>query len=132
MLGLGLAPLLYLAVPSLINAWCVKRVGFFVGLCMAFTGIGGVIFNPVGSALIASGPEGWRTGYLVFGVIILVVTLPFTLFVVRSKPADKGLEPYGASDIAGAKAKATWPCAALIARWRSRSRRFTRWRRFAG
>lgn len=103
LLGLGLAPLLYLAVPSLINAWCVKRVGFFVGLCMAFTGIGGVIFNPVGSALIASGPEGWRTGYLVFGVIILVVTLPFTLFVVRSKPADKGLEPYGASDIAGAK-----------------------------
>ena len=49
-LGLALAPLLYLAVPALINAWCVKRVGFFVGLCMAFTGIGGVIFNPVGSA----------------------------------------------------------------------------------
>ncbi len=99
LLGLGLAPLLYLAVPALINAWCVKRVGFFVGLCMAFTGIGGVVFNPVGSALIATGPEGWRTAYLVFGAIILVVTLPFTLFVVRSKPADKGLEPYGSHDV---------------------------------
>ncbi|PLS31754.1 MFS transporter [Bifidobacterium margollesii] len=97
-IGLGTAPLLYLAVPTLINAWCRKRVGFFVGLCMAFTGIGGVIFNPLGTALIKSGPEGWRTGYLVFGIIILVVTLPFTVFVVRSKPSDKGLLPYGATE----------------------------------
>ena len=97
-LGVGVAPLIYLAVPTLINAWCVKRVGFFVGLCMAFTGIGGVIFNPIGTAIIQSSPEGWRQAYLVFGIIILVGTLPFTLFVVRGKPADKGLPPYGAGE----------------------------------
>lgn len=97
-LGVGTAPLIYLAIPTLINAWCAKRVGFFVGVCMAFTGIGGVIFNPVGTALIGSGPEGWRMGYLVFGVLILALTLPFTLFVVRSKPSDKGLFPYGAAE----------------------------------
>ena len=96
MLGIGVAPLIYLSVPALINAWCVKQVGFFVGLCMAFTGIGGVIFNPIGTSLIQSGPEGWRTAYLVFGIITLVGTLPFTLLVVRSKPEDKGLAPYGA------------------------------------
>lgn len=99
-LGIGTAPLIYLAVPTLINSWCKKKVGFFIGLCMAFTGIGGVIFNPVGTALIASGPEGWRMGYLVFGIIVLVVTLPFTLFIVRSKPADKGVRPYGAEEVA--------------------------------
>lgn len=92
------APLIYLAVPTLINAWCKKKVGFFIGLCMAFTGIGGVIFNPVGTAFIASAPDGWRMGYLVLGVIILVATLPFTLFVIRSNPAEKGLEPYGADE----------------------------------
>ena len=99
-MGFGMAPLIYLSVPSLINAWCAKRVGFFVGLCMAFTGIGGVIFNPLGTALIQQGPEGWRTAYLVFGIITLVGTLPFTLFVVRSKPEDKGLLPYGAEELA--------------------------------
>ncbi len=99
-MGVGMAPLIYLSVPTLINAWCVKRVGFFVGLCMAFTGIGGVIFNPIGTALIQSGPEGWRTAYLVFGIIALAGTLPFTLFVVRSKPEDKGLLPYGADELA--------------------------------
>ncbi|ADK68128.1 major facilitator superfamily MFS_1 [Olsenella uli DSM 7084] len=97
-MGIGVAPCIYLAVPTLINAWCVKRVGFFVGLCMAFTGIGGVIFNPIGTALINAGAEGWRTAYLVFGVVILVGTLPFTTLVVRSRPADKGLLPYGADE----------------------------------
>ncbi|MCR5391927.1 MAG: MFS transporter [Olsenella sp.] len=108
-LGVGVAPLIYLAVPTLINAWCVKRVGFFVGLCMAFTGIGGVIFNPIGTSIIQSSPEGWRQAYLAFGIIILVGTLPFTLFVVRGKPADKDLLPYGADEgeSAGADAGAT-------------------------
>ena len=101
-LGAGVAPFIYLAIPTLINAWCVKRVGFFVGLCMAFTGIGGVIFNPVGTALINSGAEGWRTAYLVFGIIVLVGTLPFTLLVVRNKPEDKGLVPYGANEAGSA------------------------------
>ena len=100
-----------MAVPTLINAWCVKKVGFFVGLCMAFTGIGGVIFNTVGTAIIVSGDEGWRMGYLVFGILMLVCTLPFTLFVVRSRPSDKGLEPYGAGEtfVPGKKGMQTPP-----------------------
>ena len=98
-LGFGMAPLIYMAVPTLINNWCVKKVGFFVGLCMAFTGIGGVIFNPIGTAIIQSGPEGWRMAYRVFGLIVLAGTLPFTLFVVRSKPEDKGMLPYGADEV---------------------------------
>ena len=105
LMGVGVAPLIYLAVPTLINAWCQERVGFFVGLCMAFTGIGGVIFNPIGTKIIQGAPDGWRLAYLVFGIIILVGTLPFTLFVVRSRPEDMGLAPYGAkADAKGAEA----------------------------
>lgn len=108
-LGIGVAPLIYLAVPSLINAWCVKKVGFFVGLCMAFTGIGGVIFNPLGTALIQSGAEGWRVAYRVFALITLVGTLPFTLLIVRNKPEDKGLLPYGAGEAEQGAGEASAP-----------------------
>lgn len=101
-MGFGLAALLILSVPTLINRWFRKNVGFYIGLCMAFTGIGGVVFNLVGGAFIASGPDGWRMGYLVFGIIALVVALPFTLFCVRSYPHDIGLEPVGASEAASA------------------------------
>lgn len=96
MLGVGTAPLIYFCVPTLINAWFKKRAGFFIGLCMSFTGIGGVIFNQVGSMLIGSAADGWRSGYLTFGIIMLAAALPFTVFVVRSRPSDLGLLPYGA------------------------------------
>lgn len=85
-LGIGMPAILYLSVPTLINAWFRKRVGFFIGLCMAFTGIGGVIFNQIGTMIIRSAPDGWRRGYLVFAILILVVTLPFTIFVIRGTP----------------------------------------------
>ena len=109
MLGLGEITLLWLAVPTLINRWFADRAGFFIGLCMAFTGIGGVIFNPIGTALINMGPEGWRTGYLVFGIIVLVVTLPFTAFIVRSKPSDKGVQAYGADEVSADAGKPAAP-----------------------
>lgn len=114
--GIGTAPLIYLAVPSLVNAWCRKKVGFFVGLCMAFTGIGAAVFNPIASAFITASPEGWRTAYLVFGIVVLVVTLPFTVFIVRSKPEDKGLLPYGyEAVIENADAAAVTPAPGLEA-----------------
>ena len=63
--GLSLAFLLYLSYPVLINRWFNTRVGFFIGLCSAASGVGGVLFNPLGGYLIAE--YGWRNAYLVFG-----------------------------------------------------------------
>ena len=68
-MGIGLAEMLILTVPTLINRWFRKNVGFYIGLCMAFTGIGGAVFNLVGGYLIGTGPEGWRTGYRAFGAV---------------------------------------------------------------
>ena len=101
LLGIGTAPLIYLAVPSLINAWCKKKVGFFIGLCMAFTGIGGAIWSAVFTALRADGMD-FHTIYLIWAVIAAVTSLPFTLLCVRSKPEDCGLQPYGAAAAAAA------------------------------
>ena len=93
-LGFGITFLMFIAVPTLLDRWFKERVGFFVGISMAFTGIGGVIFNPIGGWLIAD--YGWRAGYLTFGIIALALALPFTIFAIRSSPSDKGLIPYGA------------------------------------
>lgn len=92
-MGIGLSVLLYLAVPLLINRWFNTHVGFFTGLCFAFSGIGGAVFNPIGGYFIALGPEGWRLAYLFFGLVTLLLTLPFTLFCVRSKPSDIDMSP---------------------------------------
>lgn len=92
-IGVSLSFLLYLSYPVLINRWFNTRVGFFIGLCSAASGIGGILFNPLGGYLIET--CGWRTTYLIFGIIILVVVMPLLGLLLRNHPADKGLKPFG-------------------------------------
>ncbi|WP_187477748.1 MFS transporter [Amniculibacterium sp. G2-70] len=92
-IGIALSFLLYLSYPVLINRWFNARVGFFIGLCSAASGIGGVLFNPLGGYLIET--YGWRTTYLIFGIIILVVVTPLLGVLLRNHPSDKGLKSFG-------------------------------------
>ena len=38
---------------------------------------------------------GWRTGYLILAAVSAVLVLPCMLFVIRYRPADRGMLPYG-------------------------------------
>lgn len=87
---------LILPIPILINNWFKKKLGLVMGVVLAFSGIGGVIFNSLGSVIIEN--YGWRAGYVSLAAIGAVLVLPCTLFVIRSKPEDMGLKPYGAED----------------------------------
>lgn len=100
LLGLGEISILWLAIPTLINRWFKERAGFFIGLCMAFTGIGGAVWSAVFTALRSGGMD-FHTIYMIWGVIALVTALPFTIFCVRNTPESVGLNPYGASMIDG-------------------------------
>ncbi len=104
LIGVACAFILYMPVPILINSWFKEKSGMAMGIAMAFAGVGAVIFNPIVNALVQS--MGWRKGYIMTAVIGAVIVLPFVLFVVRSKPADKGLLPYGAKEGAAAAAVA--------------------------
>lgn len=92
-IGIALSFLLYLSYPVLINRWFNARVGFFIGLCSAASGVGGVLFNPLGGYLIQA--HGWRTTYLIFGAIMLLVVMPLLGLLLRDHPSDKGLKPFG-------------------------------------
>lgn len=92
-IGLSLAFLLYLSYPTMVNRWFNTRVGFFIGICSAASGIGGVLFNPLAGYLITG--YGWRTTYLIFGIVILVVVTPLLALLLRNYPADKGEKPFG-------------------------------------
>lgn len=92
LMGAPVSLLLYIAPSTLVNRWFAKRAGFYVGIIMAFTGIGGVVWSTVGGALIQA--IGWSATYLVFAGLS-VVTLPFTIFCMASSPEDKGLVPVG-------------------------------------
>ena len=96
-MGIGVGMLLFLAPSTLINRWFAKRAGVLLGVVMAFTGVGGVVWSSVGGMLIQS--IGWSATYLSFAVLS-IVTLPAALFMVASRPEDKGLAPFGADEAA--------------------------------
>lgn len=99
MMGVSIAMLLFLAPSTLINRWFAKGAGPMLGVAMAFTGVGGVVWSSVGGVLISS--VGWSATYLVFAALS-ACTLPVALFMVRSRPSDLDLEPIGADKLSAA------------------------------
>ncbi len=92
---LGFASSFVFTLPTVlvISNWFKKKTGQAMGIAMACAGIGGAIMNPLGNFFIQQ--FGWRMTYFLMGAIALVLVLPFTLLLVRAKPADMGTLAYG-------------------------------------
>ncbi len=82
--------------PILLGNWFYKNTGTAVGISSAFSGLVGMIGSSALGYLIPA--YGWRAGYTIMGVASMVLILPFSLFVLRYKPEDKGMLPYGADE----------------------------------
>jgi len=52
-----------------------------------------MIFNPLANWIILN--HSWQAAFLTFGLVIGLASIPTALFIVRAKPADMGLLPYG-------------------------------------
>ena len=91
--GLAGSFIFVVPAPILIINWFKKRTGLVLGIVMMFSGIGGAILAPVFTYLIEL--FGWRQSYYIAAIIIILLVMPFTLFVFRFKPKDIGLKPYG-------------------------------------
>lgn len=77
----------------ILKRWFKEKYGMALGISTAFTGIGGMIMNPVGAHLIEA--CGWRTTALILAGISALCSLPFTLFVMKKCPEELGLTAYG-------------------------------------
>ena len=77
-----------------VTNWFNLKRGLAVSTALCGSGFGGMILSPVASAIIAN--YGWRTAYVVLGVICLVAALPIPVIFFRTKPSEKGLLPLGA------------------------------------
>lgn len=93
LLVIGSCMIFNLGMPTLINRWFKDYSGTIIGVCAAMTGFGGLVFIPVGQAVMQSGID-FHTPFIVYGIITLVVLLPIVLFGIRSYPSDRGLLPY--------------------------------------
>jgi MFS family permease len=83
-----------LTSPILLSNWFDESIrGRMLGLATAFTGVGTFVWAPLFAILIQS--IGLQGAYLINAAICALLLLPFSLFIFRLKPEDKGLKPYG-------------------------------------
>jgi MFS family permease len=80
----------------MITNWFIEKRGLAMGIIFAATGIAGVIFNPLANWIILN--YGWQTAYRVLGLIMGLTMIPTAALIIRSKPSDKGLIPYGGQE----------------------------------
>ena len=92
LLGLGDALCCTAAVSRIVTAWFHRFKGLVWGLVSASTGIGGSIICVLLSGILQK--SGWRAAYFT-SAIIVAGTLALVLLLVRSRPEDMGLSPYG-------------------------------------
>jgi MFS family permease len=80
-----------------ITRWFVTHRGKAMGFASTGTSMAGIVLVPVATALVLT--VGWRWTVVVVGVGIWLLIIPFVWRVVRSRPSDLGLEPYGAGEV---------------------------------
>lgn len=91
--GIGLAFICYLLIPIVLNNWFKANLSLAIGMAAACSGIGGAIFSPFCGQWIAA--YGFRNAYILVGGIGMVISL-ICVFLLRSRPEEKALAPYGA------------------------------------
>lgn len=80
----------------LVSNWFEAKRGTALGIAIVGTSLGGMIFPPLITQLIAA--QGWRPTFVTLAGIPLVLLVVAAL-VVKSRPADVGEQPYGAGSL---------------------------------
>lgn len=91
--------LIALMLPNLISRWFEKKMGTVVGLCISMAGVGGALWAFVAGKIIVA--AGWRVSCMALAALCLVISLPACFFLLRNRPEDAGVLPYGAGESAG-------------------------------
>ena len=82
-------------LPVILTRWFKRHMGIAIGAYWGALGAGPVLFAPLFSWLIQT--RGWENAFLYIGVSLGIVLFAFS-FLIRSRPAEKGLTALGDED----------------------------------
>jgi MFS family permease len=92
LLSAGMSAMLYLPAWTVIAKWFKRRLSLAMAVLAVGAGFGGLVCAPASAFLIER--FGWRSAFVILGVVIWIVAIPLAL-VVRNSPAELGLRPDG-------------------------------------
>lgn len=91
-IGVGISGSGVIPGTAVVTNWFKKRRGMALGIMGVGFGAAGLISPVVGGYLIPH--FGWRVAYFVLALLMWML-IPLAIWVIKSKPADKGLYPDG-------------------------------------
>ena len=91
--SLGVACCCNVVTSAVISNWFIEKRGFAIGLTTSGMAVGQLILVPVNMSIIDK--LGWRTTMAALSIVVMVVVSPLFIFLLRSKPEEKGMKPYG-------------------------------------
>lgn len=96
LIGVGMSGVTILPNQVLVSRWFQSRVGLVNGIVLAATALGAAIAPALITRIIEA--TDWRSAFVVVALLASVPPLLVVLTIVRGRPADMGLHPYGAAD----------------------------------
>lgn len=92
LIGLGTGSMALVFAATVANAWFVKRRGLVMGILTAGGAAGQLVFLPAVAYLVEA--TSWKIASLLIAAAAVAV-LPLVVVLLRDRPADLGLAPYG-------------------------------------
>ncbi|HCH08185.1 MAG TPA: hypothetical protein DEW32_03160, partial [Dehalococcoidia bacterium] len=79
--------------PAVISKWFIRLRGRAMAVGTMGISAGGFVIAPLAGWVI--GQYGWRAGWVVLGLILLVIVAPMAALLMRRSPEDAGMQPDG-------------------------------------
>jgi predicted MFS family arabinose efflux permease len=124
LVGVGTGSMALVFGATIANRWFVKRRGLVLGILTAGSATGQLIFLPVLAKLVDA--HGWRSASWTVSVAALAV-VPLVWLLLKERPSDLGLLPYGATEPIPLPAQGGSPAKAAISALRVASKQPAFW-----
>jgi sugar phosphate permease len=89
---------------TVVNRWFSEQRGLVMGMLTASTATGQLLFLPLLAMIVEE--LGWRTAVLGVACAALVI-VPLVMLLMRERPRDVGLAPFGKTEIEAAPPRST-------------------------
>jgi MFS family permease len=96
LLGVGMSAVTILPNQVLVSRWFHARVGLVNGIVLAATALGAAMAPALITRLIEA--LDWRSAFRIMALVATLPPLAAVLLVVRGRPEEMGLRPYGAGE----------------------------------
>lgn len=100
-LGFGFAAVGDVPVSTIASRWFDRNRGVVLGVVLLGSNLGGAIISLLAKALYRDFGDSWRAGLTAIATLMLVVVLPFSLFVLREPERGAAAKQEGQRPLPG-------------------------------